>query len=288
MWRTNLFFVIIMYLLTGSTGFEDTTTHSTYFELQEDPMVVVDEPLASTHDYSGYDLKEPVCHWHNEFYFKDIETLADISLYTEDTTEYHITTVEQLAGLVKLVNEGNSFIGCDFYLDADLDLSGYEWVPIGWYYPANDEHKWKDFPFEGKFYGNGHAIYNMKMVNPNRSELALFGRTLQGFEVHDLAVIDCYVEGKFYNGGIVGDNINYGEDFDMTNCVISGTVKGQIKSGALVGSSAYLRIKDCAAVMTPESISELTGDLRGGYIENCRIDITIDEALAQFEANLKE
>lgn len=292
MWRTNLFFVIIMYLLTGSTGFEDTTTYSTYIELPEESMVTTvetDEPLANTNDYSGYELKEPVCHWHNEFYFKDIETLADISLYTEDTTEYHITTIEQLAGLVKLVNEGNSFIGCDFYLDADLDLSGYEWVPIGWYYPANDEHKWKDFPFEGKFYGNGHAIYNMKMVNPNQSELALFGRTLQGFEVHDLAVIDCYVEGKFYNGGIVGDNINYGEDYNMTNCVVSGTVKGRLKSGALVGSSAYLRIKDCAAVMTPESISELTGDLRGGYIENCRInDITIDEALAQFEANLEK
>ena len=191
------------------------------------------------------------------------------------TAEYHLTRIEELAGLVKLVNEGNSFYGCDFYLDADLDLAGYEWAPIGWYYPADNGYYGKDFPFEGRFYGNGHAIYNMRIVSPDQSNLGMFGRTLQSFEVHDLALIDCYIEGKYYVGGILGDNINSGEDFDMTGCFVSGTVKGQLKSGALVGSSAYLRLQDCHGVMTENSIQELTGDLRGGYIENCSIN---DEA----------
>lgn len=42
--KIKLLFTIIMYLLTG---FDDTTTSSTYIELQEDPMVTVievDEP----------------------------------------------------------------------------------------------------------------------------------------------------------------------------------------------------------------------------------------------------
>ncbi len=216
--------------------------------------------------------KEPVCHWHNHFSYEDIEALADTSLYDE-SREYHITTIEQLAGLVKLVNEGESFYGCEFYLDEDLDLEGYDWVPIGWYYPADKGNLWKDFPFEGVFYGNGHTIYNMRIVAPDQSDLGMFGRTLQAFRVHDLSLVDCYIEGKFYIGGILGDNINSGESFDMTNCHVTGTVKGQLKSGALVGSSAYLRMKDCTAVMEAGCVTELAGDLRGGYMENCEITI---------------
>ncbi len=252
-----------------------------------------------TYVYKEEELpQEPDCHWHDEFVYEDIEALADTEFfelpgpeymqvdgeYVKVTAEYHITRIEELAGLVKLVNEGNSFYGCDFYLDADLDLAGYEWAPIGWHYPADNGYYGKDFPFEGRFYGNGHAIYNMRIVAPDQSDLGMFGRTLQSFEVHDLALIDCYIEGKYYVGGMLGDNINSGEDFDMTGCFVSGTVKGKLKSGALVGSSAYLRMQDCYGVMTEDSIQELTGDLRGGYIENCSInDATALEALAEYE-----
>lgn len=237
-----------------------------------------------TYDYSAYELKEPQCHWHDRFDYEDIEMLADISMYNDETTEYHITTVGQLAGLVKLVNEGNSFVGCDFYLDADLDLEGYDWVPIGWYYPMVGDYDGKDFPFEGRFYGNGHAIYNMSIVAPNQCDLGLFGRTLQEFEVHDLALIDCYVEGKYYVGGILGDNINYGDDFDMTNCVVSGTVKGESTVGALAGSSAYLRVKDCYAVMDEDGATNLVGDLRGGYLQTCFANNeAAEEALSKYE-----
>lgn len=217
-------------------------------------------------------MKEPTCHWHDHFVYEDIEALADTSLY-DGSGEYHITTVEQLAGLVKLVNEGNSFYGCNFYLDADLDLEGYIWAPIGWYYPANDGYYWKDFPFEGRFYGNGHTIYNMSIVAPQKSDLGMFGRTLTPFEIHDFSLVDCYIEGKFYVGGILGDNINSGNSFDMTNCHVTGTVKGVKDVGALVGSSAYLRLQDCTAVMEEGSTDLLVGDLRSGYMDNCEIEI---------------
>ena len=37
--------------------------------------------------------------------------VADISWYSEEATEYHISTAEQLAGLAYLVNGGNFFAG---------------------------------------------------------------------------------------------------------------------------------------------------------------------------------
>lgn len=224
-----------------------------------------------TYEYEDT-LKEPVCHWHNEFAYEDIEALADTSLY-DGSGEYHITTVEQLAGLVKLVNEGESFYACNFYLDADLDLSGYEWAPIGWYYPADNGYMWKDFPFEGRFYGNGHSIYNMSIIAPDQSNLGMFGRTLQAFSIHDFSLVDCYIEGQFYVGGILGDNINSGGSFDMTNCHVTGTVKGRMDVGALVGASARLRLQDCTAVMKEGSTDWLVGDLRSGYMENCTIEM---------------
>lgn len=238
-----------------------------------------------TYVYTEEDmLQEPDCHWHNEFAYEDIEALADTSLFEAEASEYHITNIEQLAGLVKLVNEGNSFAGCDFYLDADLDLAGYEWAPIGWYYPADNGYLWQDYPFEGRFFGNGHAIYNMRIVAPDQSDLGMFGRTLQSFEIHDFALIDCYIEGKFYVGGILGDNINSGDEYDMTNCFVSGTVKGLLDVGALVGSSAYLRLQDCYAMMEEGSTTELVGDLRSGYTENCSInDETAGEMLEKYE-----
>jgi len=220
--------------------------------------------------------------WRDQFAYEDIEALADTTIY-DGSGEYHITTVEQLAGLVKLVNEGNDFTGSDFYLDSDLDLEGYEWAPIGWYYPADKGYLGQDFPFNGRFFGNGHVIYNMTIVNTNQSDLGMFGRTLQGFEIHDLALIDCYIEGKYYVGGILGDNINSGDEFDMTNCVVTGTVKGSLSVGALVGSSARMHLKDCYAIMEEEGTTVLTGDLRGGFEENCSMnDDAARKAVEQF------
>ena len=170
------------------------------------------------------------------------------------------------------MNEGRSFDGCVFYLENDLDLAGYDWAPIGWYKPADGGPNWKDFPFNATFYGNGHVIYNLSIYAPDHSDLGLFGRTLSGFSVHDLGLVDCNIVGKFYVGAILGDNINSGKDYDMTNCFVTGTVKGQMTIGALVGSSAYLKIKDCYAYLTPDSTDVITGDLRGGEIVNCHMN----------------
>lgn len=225
--------------------------------------------------WSGTYVQEPQyheadCHWHDEFYYQDIERLADTSIY-DGSGEYHITTAEQFAGLTKLVNEGCSFSGEDIYLDADLDLQGFAWVPIGWYYPADNGHLWMDFPFDGHFYGQNHVIYNLKINAPDHSDVGLFGRTLSSFSVSDLGLVNCEIIGDYCVGAFLGDNINSGE-YGMINCFATGTVKGALSAGALVGSSAYLKMKDCYAYLREGSVSEIAGDLRGGSMENCHLN----------------
>lgn len=222
--------------------------------------------------------------WTKEFDATDILRLADVSLYEEfGKTEFHIETVEQLAGLVRMVNEGESFLNCDFYLEKDLDLAGYKWLPIGWYYPADAGHLWQDFPFEGRFHGQNHVIYNMTIHEPTHSDLGLFGRTLFGFSVDNLGLVDCDIKANLYSGCICGDNIS-GSAVGMENCFVTGKISGVLDIGALVGSSARMQLKDCYAWMYGDKPCEvLVGDLRGGEMMNCHInDEAAREKLAKY------
>lgn len=61
-------------------------------------------------------------------------------------------------------------------LDADLDLSGVEWTPIGQANASGDiEHC-----FSGKFYGNGHVISNLDFLPVmEKEQLEVFLDTLK-------------------------------------------------------------------------------------------------------------
>ena len=83
---------------------------------------------------------------------------ADTNWYTEnpDQTSYTISSAEQLAGLAKLVNEGNQLSGKTITLDSDIDLSGRAWTPIG--DAPRVDYSTGIAAFAGKFIGNGHTI----------------------------------------------------------------------------------------------------------------------------------
>ena len=102
---------------------------------------------------------------------------ADTSWYNSSKSKFNLTTPEQLAGLSKLVNEGNSFYGKtvnllnDIYLNAKSPIIEFEydneWIPIA------EEQYDDDVCFDGVFNGNNHHIYNMYVSN--RYDGGLFG-----------------------------------------------------------------------------------------------------------------
>ena len=52
---------------------------------------------------------------------------------------YQITNIRQLAFVAYRVNNNATWAGNDYILTADLDITGYEWVPIGnKYYTAGN------------------------------------------------------------------------------------------------------------------------------------------------------
>lgn len=108
----------------------------------------------------------------------------------DETQTYHISTAEELREKLKLKGT--------YILDADIDLSGEDWVPVGTF----------DAPFVGKFDGNGHTVSGLTVSKESLSDdkkgsgltasytyvyLALFGCT-ENAEIRDLTVTDCDIE----------------------------------------------------------------------------------------------
>lgn len=115
---------------------------------------------------------------------------ADTSWYTSapDASEYHISTAEQLAGLAQLVNDKTasvSFEGKTIYLDNDLDLSGFQWTPIG-----NGSNFGRYFA--GTFDGQYHKIMNLyhHYTGDKLVRNGLFGVVSDGGTLKNLLVID--------------------------------------------------------------------------------------------------
>ncbi len=84
---------------------------------------------------------------------------ADTSWYNDIDTEFTLTTAEQLAGLAKLVDGGNTFEGKTVNLGKNIDLYAEDdaeekisFDPIGYGY---------DIVFKGTFDGQGHTISNL-------------------------------------------------------------------------------------------------------------------------------
>ena len=176
---------------------------------------------------------------------------ADSTWYNDTDTEFTLTTAEQLAGLASLVNNGNDFKGKTVKLDADIDLSEYLWVPIGYGYYKTEIIKMFGRPvtikvysyFKGILDGQNHKITGA-VNNSNSSYIGLLGRVSgKGTIVSNLLVDDSYFSGTQNIGAIVG---SLGDNAVVDNCVSYAVVEGigidteshtRVSYGGIVGEN---------------------------------------------------
>ena len=81
----------------------------------------------------------------------------------DSSNPYIIKTAEQLALLAERVNGGETYQGKYFQLEADLDLSGSEWTPIG-IGERETGGSTVTKPFAGTFDGNNHKISGLTLT----------------------------------------------------------------------------------------------------------------------------
>lgn len=222
---------------------------------------------------------------------------ADTSWYDENQDEFTLSSAEELAGIAVLVEDGTTFEDKTITIDADIDLDGNLWTPIG---------KDFDLPFSGTFDGNGHTISNLWINLPEGDFQGVFGRC-SGASLTDIAIdtshilvsdtsgtlvgsfgmnstmVNCHVTNisitgnSSGNSGFAGANVGglIGElttDSSISNCYSSGDVVGVNQIGGLVGTAFDL-------TEITQSYSEGTvsgGYLIGGLVGYCTFAFTPD------------
>jgi len=196
-----------------------------------------------------------------------------------------ISTPEELLAFAEDVNSGsyNGLTDAVVELTADIDMSGYDWVPMG-----DMDNCW----FSGTFEGNGHTVSNLSItegaVDTYGSYYGFFGHTW-----------DAVIRNVNVSGSIEGDdsyNVCAGavvgllEGGEIVNCSTSGftidfnntysyNTGGGI--GGIVGFAYDAEVSDCvsyaqivnAAAMT---IGGVTGQARTAVLENCSFHGSIE------------
>lgn len=133
-----------------------------------------------------------------------------------EQSPYQIKTAAQFAKIAKemFYDTSKSFENTWFVIENDLDLSGYQWFPIGF---TAEEAKLGKAPFGGKVDGQGHKITNLDLPGfSGFAAMGLFGYTSKTFELKNLTIQSGNANGEIqvgsfvgYNAGLVENCVNY-------------------------------------------------------------------------------
>ena len=175
-------------------------------------------------------------------------TMLPISAFAVKKTA--ITTVDQLLQFAKAVDNGEYDDKKDAVvsLEADLNLTGVAWKPIGSVFDGDGNllHY-----FSGKFYGNGHTISNLDFSeNYGKAEYPVFGffSVAYGAEISGLTIqgkLDVSNSGYVFFGTVAG----VAENSKISDCVsdVSFTDTDKYINGpaALCGYAINSTIEHC-------------------------------------------
>lgn len=148
----------------------------------------------------------------------------------------------------------------DVVLEADLDMSGIEWVPVG---------TGMDSGYAGDFDGGGKTIAGLTVKSGGNA--GFFGAVAAGGKVHDLSFSEAQVTGTGDNssaGVIAGASLGVIEDCN----VVSSEVSGQY-AGAVTGNNS-VQVNRCDAVGVSVTGTFSAGGIAGlsyGKIEYCTL-----------------
>lgn len=181
--------------------------------------------------------------------------------YNADTHTYRVYNAD---GLLAWNEAAQSDPKLNCTLTADINL-----IP-----PADGENNWTPISdYVGTFDGGGHSIDNLTF-NATEEKQGMFTTLEESGVVNNLTLGYVEIAGGRMTGSIAG--YNYGT---ITNCAVSGNVKGATIVGGIVGTNVFGTIADCnfnGVVMTDEDgVGGIAGGNSQGHITNCHSSGTV-------------
>ena len=186
----------------------------------------------------------------------DIIPLVDLE-YIEMSYQsvFIIDSIEDLASFTYFINtyprvyDYQEMFWAD--LTEDIDLTGYEWAPIG--IDSNTA-------FAGIFAGNGHTITGLTISNQNSA--GFFGHVTMA-TIFGINIEDAYIEGN--NSAIMAYSMNLTDFYD---CHVSGTLPDNVSESTSLfplsvdyGNNGYM---DCSMEITNAGGETFEEEIAGG------------------------
>ena len=175
--------------------------------------------------------------WERERDTGDILKLADKKWAVQNAPTYHVSTPEQLASVVYYVNAINEQ-PVEIYLENDLDLSQYDWKPMGWE---------NTYATNLTFHGQNHIINGLNINCHNEQEVGFTGYAWS-IIMDNVSFTNANITGWRCVGGFSGEC--YGTK-KFTNVSLSGTIYGDDEdTGGFIGRGSNGIYTDCTLDVT--------------------------------------
>lgn len=198
---------------------------------------------------------------------------------------YQIATAAQL-------NAVRNHMDSHFVLINDIDLSKYNWEPIGEKRILKDDELDLSVAFKGSFNGQGHKIKNLTILSSGQDDnynseraIGLFGFAVNA-NIENTNLVDCRINigdkmGQYIVGGICGDAgtqqyywssnwFNRDEIINnsiVRNCMVEGNIKvsseGCILAGGIIGAGSVTGSTNKANIEIKSGCSTKCGGVAG-------------------------
>lgn len=203
--------------------------------------------------------------------------MLPISQITDEKVALEIGLPDELLDFARMVNSGELSGRADVKvrLTADIDLTGHQWVPIGF----------GEAEFAGLFDGGGHAVRGLTIRKKGPGNYGLFGAVSGTVQNVTAAGTIQNLAGDPHSalGGIVGE-LSGGV---VRNCAAEFTVDGGgeplgLFAGGVAGAAEKGLMQNCRAAVRMENIRAgglylggVAGCLRDSRAEDCAFALSL-------------
>lgn len=156
-----------------------------------------------------------------------------------------IYTVADLETFRDKVNDGTTYNNYVVKLEADLDLSGISWTPIG---RVDTDGSEKYYDFYGTFDGQGHTISNLSVgtdasyTDSDGHNNGLFGGT-RNATVKNLIMENATIKGNYFVGAVIA---HAQARTTVENVLVKNSnVTGRCFTGGIIGGAEDYNDGDC-------------------------------------------